>query len=69
MSRGRKSAYPERPLGKSRPKSSNSGGGKRKGWMSLRTSFEGGRDTSPRLGFAWWKSPMFKDARMKRWAK
>ena len=77
MSRGRKSSYPERPISGKRParpgesqkkSSSTHGGGKRKKWMSLRTSFEGGRDTSPRMQFPWWQAPIYKEARLKKWA-
>jgi hypothetical protein len=43
--------------------------GKRKTWLSEGIKFEGGRDLSPRLGFAWWQSPMYKDARTSKWEK
>lgn len=43
--------------------------GRRKTWLSLGDKTDGRMDTSPRLGFAWWKSPMFKEARLKKAAQ
>lgn len=71
----RKSNYPERPIGGRRPSKPGENTkrsasvhihGKRKTWMSLCNLFVGGKDVSPRLGFAWWKSPMMKNARLKK---
>ncbi len=76
MSRGRKSAYPERPIGGKRPSrpgegrnrpSSQSGGGKRKNWLSLRERVENGRDVGVRLNFPWFKAPMYVEERLKKW--
>ena len=76
MSRGRKSSYPERPMDGKRPAkpgeqrkkpSRTHGGGKRTRWLSLRDNFEGGRDTSRRLNFPWFMSPLYKEDRLKRW--
>lgn len=63
------SEYPHRPAKRGKPKSSSNGGGKRKTWMSLRDRVEGGRDISQRLGFAWWQSPMYNEARARKWAR
>lgn len=68
MSRGRKSNYPERPAPKGRPKSSNREKGKKKAWLSDLSIFEGGLDKSPRLQFPWWKAPIYKEARIKKWS-
>lgn len=71
-----KSDYPTRPP-KDRPKKPNkgtgkpsrtSGGGRRKTWSSLCDNFKEGRDMSPRQNFPWWKAPIYKLARMKKWA-
>lgn len=72
-----KSNYPEKPLGGRRPAkpgeqrkkpSSEKRSGKSKAWMSLRSKVEGGFDVSPRLNFPWWKAPIYKDARLRKWA-
>lgn len=67
MSRGRKSSYPEYPVKNSKNRSEN-GGGKRKTWLSDRSHFPHDRDQSPRLQFPWWRSPMYKEARLKKWS-
>jgi len=59
---------PKKPNKGTGKPSSHSGGRKSKTWMSLRDVTEGGRDLSPRLQFAWWKSPMFVEERRRRWA-
>lgn len=65
----RKSDYRQRhPLGK-KPKSSNSGGGKRKVWSSLRNTVKNGLDVSTHLNFPWFKAPMYVAARLKKWGK
>jgi hypothetical protein len=69
MSRGRKSEYPFRPARKGKPKSSNSGGGKRKTWVSLVEKVENGRDVGKRLNFPWFKAPIYVLARLKKWGK
>lgn len=69
MSRGRKSSYPERPIRKGRPKSSQSGGGKRKTWLSDRSVWEGGRDISPKQNTAFYRQPLYVSARVKKWAQ
>jgi len=61
-----KSSYPFRP-DKRRPKGSQSGGGRRKTWMSLRETDDGRMDTGARLNFPWWKAPMYLEARLKKW--
>ena len=71
-----KADYPSRPP-KERPKkpgkgirkpSRTSGGGRRKTWLSLGDKIEGGRDISTRLNFPWWKAPMYREARSRKWA-
>ncbi len=64
----KKAGYPSRPQRKGRPRSSHSGGRKSKTWGSDGSKFEGGRDISPRLNFPWWKSPMYAEARARKWA-
>lgn len=68
MSKGRKSSYPIRPQRRGKPASSSGGGRKSKTWVSLRDKVEGGRDISTHLNFAWWKSPMYREARTRKWA-
>lgn len=63
-----KADYPHRPVKRGKPKSSQSGGGKRKVWTSLRERVENGRDVGVRLNFPWFKSPMYKLARERKWA-
>lgn len=58
--------YPHRPIRKSRPKSSEHIAGRRKTWLSERTTVVQGLDVSPRIGLPWWKSPMMKEARLKK---
>lgn len=62
-----KADYPHRPMKRGRPKSSQSGGGKRKSWMSLRDDVKNGLDVSTHLNFPWFKSPMYVEARLKKW--
>lgn len=64
-----KADYPHRPAKKSRPKSSASGGGRRKTWVSLREKVENGRDVGVHLNFPWWKAPMYLKERLTRWSK
>jgi hypothetical protein len=77
---GQKSNYPERPLLGKRPPnpgtenarkkpSRTHGGGKRKGWVSLREKVEGGRDVGAKSQMPWYKCPLMKEARIKKWAK
>ena len=71
-----KSDYPSRPpamrpkkprKGSGKP-SSQSGGGRRKTWMSDMSDIKNGIDRSPRLQFPWWKAPMFVESRLKKWS-
>lgn len=75
-----KSNYPSRPPARSlRPKKPNKGQGrpsshkgarKSQAWLSARDKVDGShRDVSTRLSFAWWKAPMFVEARTKKWAR
>jgi len=66
MSKGRKSSYPERPVKRNRPKSSEHIHSRRKVWLSEGTENKGGLDISPRIGLPWWKSPLMKGERLKR---
>jgi len=68
MSKGRKSSYPLRPQRRGKPVSSTGGGRKSKTWVSLRDKVDNGRDVSDRLNTAWWKSPMYSEARTRKWA-
>lgn len=68
MSRGRKSNYPHRPDRKGKPKSSSSGGGKRRSWVSLVTEVLQGRDVSPRQNKPWWQAPIYQQNRLRKWA-
>lgn len=63
-----KSQYPNRPAPKGRPKSSQSGGGKRKTWVSLREVTDGRMDLGRRQNFPWFKAPMYVEARLKKWS-
>lgn len=62
-----KSDYPHRPARRGKAKSSQSGGGRRKTWVSLRDKTEGGRDVSAHLNFPWFKAPLYVEARLKKW--
>lgn len=71
-----KADYPNRPP-KERPKkpgkgirkpSRTSGGGRRKTWSSLGNKVENNQDVSPRVNFPWWKAPIYKEARARKWA-
>lgn len=64
----KKADYPHRPMKRGRPKSSHSGGDKKKTWLSARTTVVNGFDVSPRLGFSWWQAPMYTEARLKKWS-
>lgn len=72
-----RSAYPSRPPAM-RPKkpnkgtgkpSSHSGGRKSKTWVSLRDVVSNNMDMSPRRQSAWWQSPMYVEARTKKWER
>ena len=60
--------YPERPAPKNKAKSSARDSRKSKTWLSACNVFEGGRDISPRLNARWCDAPMYKNARVARWA-
>jgi hypothetical protein len=73
-----KSNYPERPIGGKRPSQPGVQRKKparehiharRKSWMSLGDVIVGNMDMSPRRNFPWWKAPMYKDARAKKWSR
>lgn len=49
------------------PKGSESGGGRRKTWVSDGSVIQNGRDLSPRMNTPWWKAPIYKNARLKKW--
>ena len=52
---------------KKKPKSSEHIHGRRKTWLSDGSSTDGRMDTSPRIGGRpWWKSPLMKEARLKK---
>jgi hypothetical protein len=52
---------------KKKPKSSEHIHGRRKTWLSDGSKSDGRMDLSPRIGGRpWWKSPMMKEARMKK---
>jgi hypothetical protein len=59
-----KAEYPHRPDKRGKPKASHQIHRKSKTWLSERTEVKGGLDISPRIGLAWWKSPLMKAARL-----
>lgn len=64
-----KSQYPNRPPRRGRPKSSQSGGGRRRVWLSLVEKTDGRMDLGKRLMSSWYKAPMYVEERLKRWRK
>jgi hypothetical protein len=64
-----KSSYPNQPMRRGRPKSSQSGGGKRKSWVSLGEKTDGRTDLGKRQSGAWFQAPMYVEARLKKWSR